>query len=43
MTGILLAHTGHAAPHDGAQAIIGIALLLVGAATALWQARRRDG
>lgn len=42
MTAILLAHAGHVAPHGGTEAFIGVALLLVGAATALWRARRRD-
>ncbi|MFI7133863.1 hypothetical protein ACIBQ1_49870 [Nonomuraea sp. NPDC050153] len=42
MTATLLAHPAHLAPDGGAEAFIGVALLLVGAATALWRARRRD-
>jgi hypothetical protein len=44
MSATLLAHAGHVAPHahGGTEAFIGVALLLVGAATALWRARRRD-
>jgi hypothetical protein len=42
MTATLLAHAGHVASHGGTEGFIGVALLLVGAATALWQARRRD-
>ncbi len=41
MTATLLAHAGHLAPHDGTTGLIGIALLLIGAATALWRTRRR--
>ncbi|MEH1130308.1 hypothetical protein [Micromonospora sp. CPCC 206061] len=39
MTATALAHAGHVAPHGGAKAFIGVALLLAGAATALWWAR----
>jgi hypothetical protein len=35
MTATLLAHAGHVA-HGGTAALIGVALLLVGAATVLW-------
>ncbi|TDC86178.1 hypothetical protein E1193_00485 [Micromonospora sp. KC606] len=42
MTATLLAHAGHLAPHNGAEAFIGAALLFMGAATALWRARRQD-
>jgi hypothetical protein len=42
MTATLLAHAGHLAPHSGTQGLIGVALMLVGAATALWWTRRRD-
>jgi hypothetical protein len=42
MTATLLAHAGHVASHGVAGAFAGVALLLVGAATALWRARRRD-
>jgi hypothetical protein len=41
MTATLLAHAGHVAPHGGNQGFIGVALLLIGAATALWWTRRR--
>lgn len=43
MTATLLAHAGHAADHGGTERFTGVALLLVGAATVLWRARRRDG
>jgi hypothetical protein len=43
MTATLLAHAGHIAPSGGTEGLTGVALLLVGAATALWWARRRDG
>jgi hypothetical protein len=43
MTATLLAHAGHVASHGGTETFIGVALLLVGAATALWWTRRRDG
>ena len=43
MTTTLLAHAGHVAPHGGIEVLAGVALLLLGAATALWRARRRDG
>jgi hypothetical protein len=42
MTVTLLAHAGHVAPHGGTEGLIGVALLLVGALTALWRTRRRD-
>jgi hypothetical protein len=42
MTATLLAHAGHVAPHNGAEGFTGVALLLIGAATALWWSRRRD-
>jgi hypothetical protein len=42
MTTTLLAHAGHVASHGGTGALTGVVLLLVGAATALWRARRRD-
>jgi hypothetical protein len=42
ITPTLLAHAGHAAPHVGSAEFIGVTLLLLGAATALWRARRRD-
>ncbi|WP_262496051.1 hypothetical protein [Nonomuraea sp. SYSU D8015] len=42
MTATLLAHTGHVAPHGGTEGFIGVALLLLGAATVLWWTRRRD-
>jgi hypothetical protein len=41
MTAILLAHAEHVAPHGGTDAFIGVALLLMGAVTALWRTRRR--
>jgi hypothetical protein len=41
MTVTLLAHAGHVT-HGGTEGLIGVALLLVGAATALWWTRRRD-
>jgi hypothetical protein len=42
MTTTLLAHAGHVAPHGGTEGFAGVALLLVGAAAALWWTRRRD-
>lgn len=42
MKATLLAHAGHVAPHGGAEAFIGVALLLLAAATLLWLTRRRD-
>ena len=42
MTATLLAHAGHLAPHGGTEAFTGVALLLIGAATALWWTRRGD-
>jgi hypothetical protein len=42
MTATLLAHAGHVAPHGDTEALIGVAMLLAGAATALWRSRRRD-
>lgn len=42
MTTTLLAHAGHLAHHGGTEALTGVALLLIGAATALWRTRRRD-
>ncbi|WP_327003873.1 hypothetical protein OHA72_53935 [Dactylosporangium sp. NBC_01737] len=43
MTAALLAHGGHVAPHGGTETFAGVVLLLAGAATALWWARRRNG
>ncbi|HEX6358112.1 hypothetical protein [Actinophytocola sp.] len=40
MTATLLAHAGHVATHGGTEALTGVALLLVGAAAALWRAHR---
>jgi hypothetical protein len=43
MTATLLAHAGHIAPHHGGtEGLTGVALLLIGAAAALWWTRRRD-
>lgn len=41
MTTTLLAHAGHIASHGGTGAFVGVALLLMGAAAALWCTRRR--
>jgi hypothetical protein len=46
MNATLLAHAGHVAPHGGTEALVGVALLLIGAVTVWWRARlrgRRDG
>jgi hypothetical protein len=40
MTATLLAHAGHVTPHGGTKAFIGIVLLLIGAAAALWRTHR---
>jgi hypothetical protein len=42
MTATLLAHAGHVAPHGNAEGFTGVALLLIGAAAALWWTRRRN-
>ncbi|SDT80185.1 hypothetical protein [Actinoplanes derwentensis] len=41
MIATLLAHAGHVAPASGTEAPIGVALLLTGAATALWRSRNQ--